>query len=401
MCEEINPQWVKRTDILVGIPSCCHAETIAFHAATVDEGLCRHFPELRAVLLVADSHSPDNTRDAFLSAETHCPKIYTSTPPGVKGKGQALRTILRKAGELEARAVLTLDADVRNITPEWIGSLLAPLFQSFAFVTPLYVRHKWESLCNTLMAYPLLRALLGRRVREPLAGELAFHGRLARDFLDTLALKEEESHSAMGLWMAATAMQEGVPICQAYMGVPRILQDSPCQEDPSVFVEAAGALFYLMGHAEAAWKRVRHSRPTAVCGLGQAEKGVPACVDIRAEAYWTLFREGFPAHEGLWREVLPQRMFGPVSACLSEVGACVAFPAALWAEILFETAFACHRGGRDLPLMLQALYPLYCLKVAAYLLVTQHATVKRIEERVEEECQTFERVKGDVMARWA
>ena len=97
------------------------------------EGLIRYFPGRRAVVINCDNNSPDHTKEAFLETATEVPKIYISTAPGVRGKGNNLRNLFRKAVELQAKAIVVVDADVQTLTPEWIKHLGEPVVQGFCF----------------------------------------------------------------------------------------------------------------------------------------------------------------------------------------------------------------------------------------------------------------------------
>ena len=85
---EVNPQNIQKADIIVGIPSYNEADCIPFVAEQASIGLQTYFRDYRSVLINCDNYSLDNTKDAFLNVEVETPKIYLSTPEGVKGKGK-------------------------------------------------------------------------------------------------------------------------------------------------------------------------------------------------------------------------------------------------------------------------------------------------------------------------
>jgi glycosyltransferase involved in cell wall biosynthesis len=123
----LNPHHVRSAEVIVGIPSFKEAHTISNVAATASQGLLEYFPNKKCVIINADNDSPDGTREAFLSTETKVPKIYISTPKGAKGKGRNVRNLLLAAVELQARAVVIVDADLTSFTPKWILRLGEPL----------------------------------------------------------------------------------------------------------------------------------------------------------------------------------------------------------------------------------------------------------------------------------
>ena len=63
-----------------------------------DKGLDKYFGENDSVIINCDNNSPDNTKQVFLDTPTKAPKIYLSTDPGVKGKGNNFRNLFKKSG---------------------------------------------------------------------------------------------------------------------------------------------------------------------------------------------------------------------------------------------------------------------------------------------------------------
>jgi glycosyltransferase involved in cell wall biosynthesis len=180
---EINPEKLKKADMVVCIPSYNEADSIGYPTAQADKGLLKYFRDKRAVIINCDNNSPDNTKNTFLDTPTKTPKIYVSTAPGIKGKGNNFKNLFKKIADLSAQAVVVVDADLKSITPEWIQHLGEPLFSDFSYVAPLYVRHKYDGTITNTIAYPLTRALYGRRVRQPIGGDFGFSGGLGDVYL--------------------------------------------------------------------------------------------------------------------------------------------------------------------------------------------------------------------------
>ncbi|MFO7459749.1 MAG: hypothetical protein R6X07_03930, partial [Desulfatiglandales bacterium] len=117
---EVNPDKIKKAELVVAVPSYNEADSIAYPVFHASEGLFRYFPEKGSVIINCDNNSPDDTKRVFLDTPTKVPKLYISTPPGVKGKGNNFKNLFRKVVELDAKAVVVVDADLKSITPEWI-----------------------------------------------------------------------------------------------------------------------------------------------------------------------------------------------------------------------------------------------------------------------------------------
>jgi glycosyltransferase involved in cell wall biosynthesis len=152
-----NPQEIQSAEIIVGIPSYNEADCIAFPTDVASRGLLKYFPHKKSVIINVDNHSPDGTKDVFLNTPTKVPKVYISTPPGIKGKGNNFLNLFKAAVELRAEAIIVVDADLKSITPSWIRYLGEPLMGRFDYVTPIYARHKYDGTITNHIAYPLLR----------------------------------------------------------------------------------------------------------------------------------------------------------------------------------------------------------------------------------------------------
>jgi hypothetical protein len=231
--QEDNPSGISKADIIVGIPSYNEAPNIAYPTEQAALGLKEYFPDLESVIINCDNSSSDGTAQAFMNAQSHgIPKMYVSTPRGIRGRGNNLKNLLRKVIELDAKGALIIDASLKSITPMWIKNLAEPLFKDFAFVAPFYVRHKYDGTITNNIAYPLTRSLYGRRVRQPIGGDFGLSNKMATLFLKSPLWDEDVSQFGIDIWMSTLAVNEGLPVCQAFLGKPKISTPSPKKPRP-------------------------------------------------------------------------------------------------------------------------------------------------------------------------
>ena len=399
---EVNPKGITQADVVVAIPSYNEAANISFPTAKASEGLVQYFPEKKSVIINCDNNSPDGTREAFLNTPTEAPKIYLSTEPGVIGKGNNFRNLFHKVIELGAQSVVVLDADLKSITPQWVRHLAEPLENDFGFVAPLYVRHKYDGTITNSIAYPLTRTLYGRRVRQPIGGDFGFSGTLAEIYAGSDAWNPAVTQFGIDIWMTNTAMNNNIPICQAFMGRPKIHKP----KDPSasmgpMFRQVVGTIFDMMIHYAPFWKRVRWSRPTAIYGFGLGEVELPPPVNVDQAGLHQKMAAGFETYPDLWREMYSDEVFhklGEVRALSLEK---FDFPTALWVKVLYETAIAYkQRVGGDLDRLLEALIPLYYGKTLSFVKKTQRMSIQQAEEFIENEAMVFEETKPYLVDNW-
>ena len=399
--KEVNPEGVDKADLVVCIPSYKEADSISYPVTQASEGLTAFFPEERSVIINTDNNSPDGTKEAFLNTPTERPKIYLSTEPGVKGKGNNFRNLFEKVIELEAKAVVVVDADLKSITPRWIKNLGEPLFNDFAYVAPLYVRHKYDGTITNGIAYPLSRALYGRRVRQPIGGDFGFSGHLAKVYLENEAWDEATANFGIDIWMTTIALNEGLPICQSFMGRPKVHRPKdPAASLGPMFRQVIGTIFSLMTHFEDTWTRVKYSKPTAIYGFGLGEVEMPPKVDVDAKKLFEKFLAGFEEFEPVWKEVMYEDVFQKLLEIKGMKERVFAFPTDLWARILYDMGVAYRDQVREPDLLMESLIPLYYGRTFSFVKKTRRMSTQQAEEAIEEDCTTFEMTKPYLIKRW-
>ena len=395
---EVNPSKIDKAELVVGVLSYNEADSISHAARQADEGLALYFPDMRAVVIDSDNNSADHTKEAFLKTATRVPKIYISTAPGLQGKGNNLRNLIGKVVELQAKAVVVVDADAQTLTPEWVKHLGEPLFKGFGFVTPLYVQHKYEGLVNHEVAYPLVRALLGRRVRQPIGVDFGLSGGLAVSYVQSPLWDEGMAGFGIGVWMTTLALNRGVLLCQAFVGKPKTRR--PRGSARAVFRQVVGALFSSIPQLNASWLRVKHSKPTPVFGFQPGEPEAPAKVTVDTERLFSKFREGLPSYAEVWEQVLSPEVFSKLLQTFEMEKSVFDFPTDLWARILFDSAVSHRNRVCDLDLMVDSLLPLYFGKIFAFVKKTSRMSARQAEEAIEEDCMVFEMTKPYLVQRW-
>jgi len=395
---EVNPSKIDKAELVVGVLSYNEADSISHAARQADEGLALYFPDVRAVVIDSDNNSADHTKEAFLKTATRVPKIYISTAPGLQGKGNNLRNLIGKVVELQAKAVVVVDADAQTLTPEWVKHLGEPLFKGFGFVTPLYVQHKYEGLVNHEVAYPLVRALLGRRVRQPIGVDFGLSGGLAVSYVQSPLWDEGMAGFGIGVWMTTLALNRGVLLCQAFVGKPKTRR--PRGSARAVFRQVVGALFSSIPQLNASWLRVKHSKPTPVFGFQPGEPEAPAKVTVDTERLFSKFREGLPSYAEVWEQVLSPEVFSKLLQTFEMEKSVFDFPTDLWARILFDSAVSHRNRVCDLDLMVDSLLPLYFGKIFAFVKKTSRMSARQAEEAIEEDCMVFEMTKPYLVQRW-
>jgi glycosyltransferase involved in cell wall biosynthesis len=398
---EVNPEGIKKAEMVVAIPSYNEADSISFPIQQAALGLSKYFPQLNCVIVNCDNDSPDNTKQVFLDTQVQVPKIYISTAPGVKGKGNNFKNLFHKVTELEAKAVVVVDADLKSITPEWIKHLGEPLFNDFSYVAPLYVRHKYDGTITNGIAYPLSRSLYGRRVRQPIGGDFGFAGELAKVYLDSEIWDEAVANFGIDIWMTTLALNHGAQICQSFMGRPKIHRaKDPAAALGPMFRQVVGTIFNLICQFESYWMNVKYSKPTSIYGFGLGEVEMPPKVDVDAQKLIQKFQEGFETYGEVWEKTLSRDVYNKLLEIKGMKRNLFNFPTDLWARILYDTAVGYRDRVCDRDLMMDALIPLYFGRTLSFVKKTKRMSTRQAEEAIEEDCMTFEMTKPYFIKKW-
>ncbi|SPD72851.1 Glycosyltransferase, group 2 family protein [uncultured Desulfobacterium sp.] len=398
---EHNPENIKSAEIVVCIPSYNEAGSIAYPTTQADKGLKRYFGDKSSVIINCDNDSPDNTRKAFFDSPTSTPKIYLSTGPGVRGKGNNFLNLFQKVVDLDAKAVVVVDADLKSITPEWIKHLGEPLYSDFDYVAPLYIRHKYDGTITNTIAYPMTRALYGRRVRQPIGGDFGFSGNLARVFLNGTGWTNAVSSFGIDIWMTTLAVTQKVQVCQSFMGRPKIHKaKDPGTDLGPMFREVVGTIFDMMTHFESFWNKIKYSRPTSIYGFGLGETEMPPEIVVDTKKLSDKFHDGFALQSDIWRAVLTEDVCNKLFEIKDMREKEYTFPADLWARVLYDMAVAYRDKEFDRNLMIDSLIPLYFGRTLSVIKKIKRMSVKQAEEAIEEDCLTFEMAKPYLVRRW-
>lgn len=205
-----------KPQLIIGIPSWCEEENIRSVTEMIDAALHKDgFQPDQAILVNADNSSPDRTREEFLAAKTVYEKV--SLVSNERGKGHNFLCLFKYLIEVNAEALVTVDADLERIEAGWFKDFYKALtFGGKDMVFPLYFREWFDGNMTNQLVAPLLAAVTGVPIRQPIGGEFGFSPRLCR------ALVQERWHlwaSRFGVDVFCTffALRKGFSIYQMPM----------------------------------------------------------------------------------------------------------------------------------------------------------------------------------------
>ncbi|RLE13585.1 glycosyl transferase family 2 [Candidatus Aerophobetes bacterium] len=413
-------EQVGKADILVGIPSYNNEKTIGQVVRAVQCGLAKYFPNEKAMIMNSDGGSTDRTREIVkqTSIYTDLDTILVEHPVhparslaapyyGLPGKGSAFKAIFETAYELNVVACVVVDSDLRSITPEWIQLLAGPvLLKGYDYVAPYYSRHKYDGTITNSIAYPLTRALYGKRIRQPIGGDFGFSRRMVENFLSKDVWGTDVARYGIDIWMTTIAINEGFKICQSFLGAKIHDGKEPSQSLGPMFKQVVGTLFYLMTQYEDNWKNVKGSRPVAMYGF--RSEVLPEPVTVKVEAMIEKFRMGVEENKDFWCSILPGEDVERLVEITRFSREKFNFPMDLWAKIIYDFAVAYKNNTKIISAdtksinekLVTSLIPLYFGRTASFVKETRRMSSLEAERVVEKVCEEFERMKPYLIKKW-
>jgi glycosyltransferase involved in cell wall biosynthesis len=394
-------------EIAIGLPTYNNAGTLVVVAEAVRVAAEKHFRGMTTAVVNADAGSSDGTPDVL--AQAGLPAVLaTSEAPlgeraevpfhGVPGRGEALRVILGIAHRLGARVLVLLEADVTTITDEWPERLSRPIREDGAdWVAGAYVRHRYDGSITRLLLSPLLRALYGRRLHQPLGGQQALSARLVEHLL-LHPRWNWTGRDITDVWIVGTAIADGFSVCEASLGPYRVHSATRSQDLPRMVAQSLGAVFTVMDRHEDLWLETRGSEP--VPGYGDVPPPLTDAIDVDVERMIEAFRLGLRDLTTIWEHILTSETLGDVLTLDVADSARFRFPDDLWARVVYDFALGHHYGVVHREHLLRSLVPLYLGRTAAFIIATRDRNAAATEAQVEAVSAAFERQKSYLVERW-
>jgi glycosyltransferase involved in cell wall biosynthesis len=391
---------IERADILVGIPCYYNQSTINHVIQMVSHGIFNHYKDLRSVIMIADGGSTDDTREVAKEFEIKpWQEKITSIYRGPAGKGSAFRSIFEAAKRLKVKACMVVDSDLRSITGDWVKYLLEPILEKdYQYVSPIYSRYKYDGTITNNIVYNLTRALYGLRIRQPIGGDFAFVGELAKYYVDQDVWETDVARYGIDIWMTTNAITNNFKICQSNLGVKIHDAKDPAESLGPMFRQVVHTLFVLMEQNEAEWKAVKGSRTVPVFGLKEFMEPEP--IKVNLDRLVTEYKAGFRQFKGLYRDIFSPECLADLKKCAANAKTKFVMPVKTWVKVLYETAATFHHWTHNRTQLVNLVTPLYLGRVASFINQTKKMTSSEAEAVVEEQAQVFEEQKDYLIKLW-
>ncbi len=376
----------------------------ADHAAEeLELRVAQRFPKHRATVLMAQRRAgeialapPGEAARATSPAAERSARVPAEG--AVPGPSSALHALLREGVERRAAAVALVAAAPHDPSTDWLGLLLEPVLEGgYEYVCPTYLRRRADAPLNTGVVYPLMRALYGLRLRQPLGGEAALVLPLAASLLEDADWRRDPAYAGSDAWLLAKVLAGRHRVCQAWLGARPRAKDGE-EGVAETLTRALGLVFHEMERHASRWQRVEGSQAVPTKGAGGWLGGDAPRVDVAR--LLDTFRLGSRDLAPVWSLVLPPATL----LALRQAGAArddaFRLPDGAWARIVYDFAVAHFVKTIERRQLIASLTPLYLGWIASFLQETQGLDEAAYEARVEALCAAFENEKRYLISRW-
>nr|MBC8446127.1 glycosyl transferase family 2 [Chloroflexota bacterium] len=272
--------------------------------------------------------------------------------------------------------------------------------EGYGYVTPFYIRHKYDGTITNNICYPMTRMLYGLDIRQPIGGDFGFSSGLLNHYLGQDVWETDVARFGIDIWMTTTAINAGARISQTNLGAKIHDAKDPAAALGPMFRQVVGTLFGMMAKYETNWKQVTGSQPTPI--YGEAKEVEPEPVPVTPSAMIERLRAGQEEWGEVWDGVLSAKNRAALEAILAQPDDAYQFTAQQWAPIVFDFAVAYNRSGLDEDAVIDSMTPLYYGRTAGLVVASRDmdsATFER--EVIQAQARTFEELKPHLIERWS
>ncbi len=376
----------RKVDVVVGIPSYNNESTIANVASIAAKGIDKYL-KLDSLILNSDGSSKDLTRNNFMNSNTGKIPKFSYTYKGISGKGSAMLSIMEVARILEAKVVIFVDSDLRSIKPWWFERLAVPILNGDTdYITPYYIRHKYDGTITNQVCYPLTSSLYGQKIRQPIGGDFG----VGKKMIDVYTSKVKEvmdtkiCQFGIDIWMTTTAICESdKKIWQAALGSKIHDVKDPGKHLGPMFDQVVSTVFKMILKYKNIWKDVDSLRSSPVYGEIPEIEVEPLNVDLQ-----NLKEKAF---DGLQSNSLSRKLAGNhIDNILKHKRVSLE----QWIDIIFNTIREFKNGNSE---VVNSLIPLYFGRVADFIQLTKDLDSIEAENLIEKQVNEFFSRKQDLL----
>jgi len=205
--------------IVVIFPTKNEEETIEHVIKTARKSQCR--PEV----IIVDAYSSDRT---VKIARDNGARVIKQDSRMFPAKGIAMKNGINEAIRSNANIVLFLDADIKNLTPEWVDKLVDGCINC-DMVRGYYQRHGRDAPVTKLIARPMISVFFPEisHFEQPLSGEVCARTEVWKRLLT----QNPPDGWGIDVWFLIEAAMAGYQIKEIFLGTKEHTSFEDYRED--------------------------------------------------------------------------------------------------------------------------------------------------------------------------
>jgi glucosylglycerate synthase len=324
-------------------------------------------------------------------------KISGPTAGGPSMSAQ-YQSVFAVAEKLQARGCCIMASNLEAVTPQWAWQMAQPLLESDAdLVLPHYARRKFEGLLNVGVIAPMMRALYGKRVNNPMGPDLGVSRRLFQKLLAPSSGTADGNRLHPLASLTPTALCQNLQIIEVHFGT-RVYPPTDWTNMSSVLADVLTPVFLDVERNAPCWQRMRVSAAVPAIGtpfpLGKDTGALDTSRMVES------FQLGNQELREIWGMVLPPSTLFELRKLSRLPQDQFRMPDELWVRIVYDFALAHRLRTISRDHLLKSMTPLYAGWVASYSHDLLLSGPTSPEQRLERLSLAYEAGKSYLVSRW-
>lgn len=202
-------------------------------------------------VIVVDAYSSDRT---VKIANDNGAKVIEQDNRMFPAKGIAMKKGINEAIRNNANIVLFLDADIKNLTPEWVDKLVDGCINC-DMVRGFYQRHGRDAPVTKLIAKPMMGVFFPEisHFEQPLSGEVCARTEVWK----TLLSQNPPDGWGIDVWFLIEAAMAGYQIKEIYLGTKEHTSFEDYREDVGKLAKMAEQVEFTILKEAIKYERIK------------------------------------------------------------------------------------------------------------------------------------------------
>ena len=373
-------------DILIGIPSYNNRDTIGFVIKEAVKGVKAFSKDLKVVVFNSDGGSKDGTPDEVKRVGEELDVPVISLPyEGIPGKGSSLFAIIEAGVILDVDALIFLDSDLRSVRGWWVELFLDAIYnKGYDYLTPFYIRHKYDGTITNNIVYPIVKGLFGLDIRQPIGGDFGLSGKIVSYYAGRIISVPTENVFRFGIdiYLTTEAIAGGFNIGQVFLGAKIHDVKDPGKTLAPMFTQVTGTLFTQILKYEKLWRERKKIVPVKIEGNPFDVETEDIVVDT--DILFEKFTNGLNTYKDAYLTILKRENYDAISNLKTKENFHIS--PTLWSHIIYDYIAAFGEKGENI---IETLLPLYFGKILSFINQTKDMHTNDAEKLIIEQSDIF------------